>query len=130
MIKISFCLRRRTGLSHEEFLDYWKCVHGALVLQYKAVLRISRYTQFHGDFGPITSKLVAFRGSPAPYDGIAEICYENRSALETLGRDPAARAASRLLLEDEKRFVDLKNSPIFAGEEITLIGGKPGFPVS
>jgi len=122
MIKISFCLRRRTGLSHEAFLAYWKNDHGALVRQYRAVLRISRYIQFHGDFGPMTSKLIAFRGSPEPCDGIAEIWYESRSALETLGRDPAARAASRLLLEDEKRFVDLQNSPIFAGEEIELIG--------
>lgn len=126
MIKISFCLRRRTGLSHEQFLDYWQNDHGTLVRQYKAVLRISRYAQFHGDFGPITSKLIAFRGSPEPYDGIAEIWYESRSALESLGRDPAARDASRLLREDEKRFVDLKNSPIFAGEEIALISGKPG----
>lgn len=121
MIKISFCLRRRSGLSHEEFLRYWKHDHGALVQRYKEVLRITRYVQFHGDFGPMTSKLVAFRGSPEPYDGIAEIWYESRRALETLGQDPAARVASRLLWEDEKCFVDLENSPIFAGEEIELV---------
>ena len=121
MIKISFCLRRRSELTHEEFLDYWKNEHGSLVQQHKAVLRIARYIQFHGDFGPMTSKLIAFRGSPEPYDGIAEIWYESRGALETLGQDPAARTASRLLWEDEKRFVDLENSPIFTGEEIELV---------
>ena len=121
MIKISFCLRRLSELTHEEFFDYWKNEHGSLVQQHKVVLRIARYIQFHGDFGPMTSKLIAFRGSPQPYDGIAEIWYESRSALETLGQDPAARAASRLLWEDEKRFVDLENSPIFAGEEIELV---------
>ncbi len=118
MVKISFCLRRRAELTHQAFLDYWKNEHGALVQQHQAVLRIARYIQFHGEYGSLTSKLMAFRGSPEPYDGIAEIWYESRSALETLGQDPAARAASRLLLEDEKRFVDLKNSPIFAGQEI------------
>jgi hypothetical protein len=41
--------------------------------------------------------------------------------LETLGRDPAARAASRLLLEDERRFVDFSRSAIWAGEEHVLI---------
>jgi len=116
MIKISFCLRRRAGLTHEAFLDYWKNEHGALVQQHKAVLRIARYIQFHGDFGAMTTKLIAFRGSPEHYDGIAEIWYESRK-----GQDPAARAASRLLWEDEKRFVDLENSPIFAGEEIELV---------
>lgn len=126
MIKISFCLRRRAGLSHAEFLAYWKNEHGALVRQYRSVLRIAQYHQFHVDFGPLTSKLMAFRGSPEPYDGIAEIWYESRSALETLGQDPAARAASRLLREDEERFVDLPNSPIFAGEEIALLSSTPG----
>lgn len=122
MFKISFCLRRKPELSHEQFLRYWKNEHGALVLRHKEVLRIARYVQFHGDFGPITSKLAAFRGSPEPYDGIAEIWYESKHALETLGQDPAARDASRLLWEDEMRFVDLKNSPIFAGNEIELVG--------
>lgn len=125
MIKISFCLRRRSGLSHEEFLNYWKHDHGALVQQYKDVLRIARYVQFHGDFGAMTAKLTAFRGAPEPYDGIAEIWYESRSVLETLGQDAAARAASRLLWEDEKRFVDLANSPIFAGDEIELVSCQP-----
>lgn len=121
MIKIAFCLRRRAELTHEAFLDYWQNTHGPLVQQHKAALRITRYIQFQGDIGAMTSKLIAFRGSPEPYDGIAEIWYESRSALETLGQDPAARAASRLLREDEKRFVDLANSPIFAGEDIELV---------
>jgi hypothetical protein len=53
---------------------------------------------------------------------VAEIWYESREALETLGRDPAARAASRLLYEDEQRFVDSTRSPIWFGEEYSIIG--------
>jgi len=81
-----------------------------------------RYIQVHTDHGPFLEKLRAFRGSPEPYDGVAEIWYESGKALETLGHDPAASAASRLLYEDEKRFVDSTRSPIWFGEEHSIIG--------
>ena len=46
--------------------------------------------------------------------------------METLGGDPAARAASRELLEDERRFVDLSRSPIFLAEEYAIITADDG----
>ena len=83
--------------------------------------RASCYVQFHPDLGPLSARLSAFRNAPEPFDGIAEIWYENREALETLGMDPEARKASRQLLEDEKRFIDLSRSPIWAGKEKEII---------
>jgi hypothetical protein len=65
----------------------------------------------------------AFRSSPEPFDGIAEIWYADREALETLGRNPEARKASRELLEDERRFVDLTRSPIWVGVEKEIFSG-------
>lgn len=117
MVKIVFCLRRRIGMTPEEFLTYWYQVHAPLVQRYQKALRIVRYVQFHTDPGSLNAKLRGFRSSPEPYDGVAEIWYESREALKTLGRDPVARAASRALREDEARFVDLAGSPIFAGVE-------------
>jgi hypothetical protein len=96
-------------------------MHAPLVRKHQKALRIVRYIQFHSDFGPLTEKLRAFRNSPEPYDGVAEIWYESREALETLGKDSNARAASRELLEDEKQFVDLSRSPIWLGEEKVII---------
>ena len=80
-----------------------------------------RYVQVHTETSEMSERLRAFRGSPEPYDGVAEIWYESREALETLGRDPAARAASRMLLEDERRFVDTARSPIWIGDEHLVI---------
>lgn len=111
MVKIVFCLKRKSQLTHQEFPKYWYEVHAPLVRKHQKALRIVRYVQFHSDFGLLTEKLRAFRGSPEPYDGIAEIWYESREALETLAKDPDAREASRELLEDEKRFVDGPRSP-------------------
>ena len=121
-MKVIYCLRRLPSLSSEAFRKYWLEVHGPLVRANQRVLRIMRYIQVHTDHGPFLEKLRAFRGSPEPYDGVAEIWYESGKALETLGHDPAARAASRLLYEDEKRFVDSTRSPIWFGEEHSIIG--------
>jgi uncharacterized protein (TIGR02118 family) len=120
-MKLIYCLRRLPTLSLDEFQHYWFDVHGPLVLAHQVVLRIQRYIQVHTETGPLVDKVRAFRGSPEPYDGVAEIWYESREALETLGRDPEARGASRKLLEDERKFVDSARSPIWIGEERVVI---------
>lgn len=122
-MKVIYCLRRLPELSHEEFRRHWLDVHGPLVRAHQRELRIVRYIQVHTEYGPLLERLRAFRGSPQPYDGVAEIWYASREALETLGSDPAARAASRRLLKDEQRFVDSARSPIWIGEEHRIIAG-------
>lgn len=121
MVKIVFCLRRLPHLSVHEFQKHWYEIHAPLVRKHQKALHIVRYVQLHSDLGPLTEKLRGFRQSPEPYDGVAEIWYESREALEALGKDSSARAASRELLEDEKRFVDLSRSPIWIGEEKLIV---------
>jgi uncharacterized protein (TIGR02118 family) len=121
MIKIAFCLRRLSRLTHEEFLRYWYETHAPLIQKHQKVLRIVRYVQLHADLSALSDRLRVFRNSPEPFDGLAEIWYESHEALETLGKDPEARKASRELLEGEKRFVDLSQSPIWAGVEKEII---------
>lgn len=123
MIRIAFCLRRLPRLTHEEFLRYWYETHAPLVQKHQKVLRIVRYVQFHGDLSDLSDRLGVFRNAPEPFDGIAEIWYESYEALESLGKDPEARKASRELLEDERRFVDLSQSPIWAGVEKVIVSG-------
>jgi len=121
MIKVTFCLRRQPSLTVEEFQDHWFNRHGPLVQKHQRILRIVRYVQLYTDFGPMTERLRRFRGSPEPYDGIAEIWYESRESLEGLGRDPEARIASRELRDDEERFVDSIRSPIWIAKEREII---------
>jgi hypothetical protein len=123
-MKVIYCLRRLPALTPEQFQNHWLNVHGPLVRAHQRVLRITRYVQVHTSYGPLLDKLRGFRGSPEPYDGVAEIWYESRHALETLGGDPEARDASRKLLEDERRFVDSDRSPIFVAVEHVIIAAQ------
>jgi EthD domain len=119
MVKIVFCLRKLSHLTTEQFQRHWLDIHAPVVRKHHQVLRIARYVQFHSDFGPMEKKLRAFRNSPEPTTELRK--SGTKATLATLGKNSEARAASRELLEDEKRFVDHSRSPIWLGHEKAII---------
>lgn len=121
MIKLVFCLRRLPSLSREEFQRYWLDRHGPLVRSHAAVLGIRRYVQTHTLDGPATDALRASRGGPEPYDGVAELWWDDPDALAAATATPEGRAAGAALLEDERRFIDLARSPLFVARERPVI---------
>lgn len=120
MVHLIFCLRRLPSLSRAEFQRYWRQTHAPLVQQHAAVLGIRRYVQAHTINPAGTEGLAAVRHAPDPFDGVAEIWIDLES-LQALPTD-ARLAAGRALLEDEQRFIDLLNSPIFLAEDNVVIG--------
>jgi uncharacterized protein (TIGR02118 family) len=121
MLKLIFCLRRLPRLSRAEFQRYWLDVHGPLVRQHAAALRIHRYVQAHTLADPLNDALRATRGSDEAFDGVAELWWERRSDFEAATASEEGRAASLVLLEDEQRFIDHARSPLFLTEEHPLI---------
>ena len=121
MIKLVFCLRRKPGMTIEEFQRYWREVHAPLVKSHREALGILHYVQVHTDHGDLTQALTHVRKAPEPFDGVAELWYESREALANRGKDPASRAAGKALFEDEQQFIDHATSPIWIGEEIEVV---------
>lgn len=116
MIKLTFCLVRKPELTLEQFQDYWINTHAPLVASVKDVLRIRRYVQLHSYAPETSADTRRSRGGPEQYDGVAQLWWN--SFEDMASADPAAaRDAGRLLLEDEKRFIDLARSPLWWGEE-------------
>ena len=121
MIKITFCLTRKPGLSREEFQDYWFNKHAPLVKSHREALRIARYVQMHtGDY-EMTDIVRAARAdgklenAPDIYDGVAQLWW---NSIEDLMTDtPEAQAAGIALLQDEAKFIDFSKSPLWFGEE-------------
>ena len=122
MIKLSYCLRRLPELSRQEFQDYWLNRHGPLVRGHAAVLKIKRYVQLHTLDTPLNDVLREGRGGPDAFDGVAELWWENVDRLEQVFNDPEAEEPMRELLEDEKKFIDLANSPLWLAEERAIVG--------
>jgi hypothetical protein len=121
MIKLTFCLHRLPSLTREEFQAYWRGTHAPLVMTVKETLRIRRYVQLHAMPEVLEGDLRAARGGPAGYDGVAEIWWDGLEELSHIATDPGAIAAGRMLLEDERKFIDLARSPLFWGMEHTIV---------
>ncbi len=120
MLKLTFCLRRSPSLSLEEFQDYWLNKHGPLVRTLQPVLGMTRYVQLHRLRGDLADGMRRARRAPEPYDGVAELWWQSEETWRTASRNPEAREANRLLLEDEAKFIDLANSPLWLNREETI----------
>ena len=122
MIKLPFCLTRLPHLSREAFQDYWFKTHGPLVASVAETLQIRRYVQLHSLPAEASAALRASREAPGQYDGVAELWFDSLEALAANSERPEVRAAGALLLEDERRFIDLAKSPLWWGEEKPIVG--------
>ena len=120
MIKLTFALVRRPELTLEAFQTYWLETHGPLVASVREVLRIRRYVQLHSAPAEVSADIRRSRNGPGQYDGVAQLWFDSFEDLAVSARDPEAAKAGRMLLEDERKFIDLEKSPLWWGEEKVL----------
>jgi uncharacterized protein (TIGR02118 family) len=122
MIKLTFCLVRLPHLTREAFHAYWFEAHAPLVASVADILQIRRYVQLHSLPPEVSAGLRASRDSPEGYDGVAELWFDSLEAMAANSERPEAREAGRMLLEDERRFIDLPRSPLWFGRERVIVG--------
>jgi len=79
VIKLTYCLRRRPGISLDEFQRYWRDTHAPLVAERAETLGIRRYVQVHtSDLADVHAMLQRRNGgSPEPFDGVAELWFDS-----------------------------------------------------
>ena len=121
MIKLTFAVRRRSDIEPAEFHSYWRDRHGPLVRSLQPVLGIRRYVQTHRTETPFNDALRTSRNTLEPFDGVAELWWDDLDALAAATASPEGIAAGRTLLEDEARFIDLEGSSLWLGEEVEII---------
>ena len=126
MIRIVFVLRRKPGMTRDEFQDYWLRRHAPLVAGFTEDLQILRYVQTHTIDDPGIEAAQKARGGMEPhYDGVAELWWASEAELTEHLQTPQAQAASAALLEDEAKFIDLPNSPLWMAYEYPQINPVP-----
>lgn len=126
LLKLTYCLRKRPDLTHEEFYRYWKETHGPLVRDRAEILGIVKYQQVHTRHDPRRESSFHERngGTWETFDGIAEVWSDP-------GLRPADATAAQIaqasqdLLDDERNFIDLANSPMWLGEEHVFVDRLP-----
>jgi uncharacterized protein (TIGR02118 family) len=122
VIKLTFAVRRRDDVDVDEFHRYWRDEHGPLVRSFQATLGMLRYVQTHRLETPLNDVLRASRSALEPFDGTAELWWDDLDALTAASSTPEGLAAGQALLEDEARFIDLSRSALWLGEEVEIIG--------
>ncbi len=125
MFKTTYVLRRKPGMTLEDFQKYWLETHGPLVRKYAPKMGMVRYIQVHATPPPAERRRDPIRGDMAePYDGYAEWWIDPAKAT---GTDEERREAARVLAEDEANFIDFSRSCMTRGEEHYMVG--PATPV-
>ena len=103
MIKLVYCISKKSGLSDEEFFRYWENIHGPIGARIPGLRKFvqSRRLIVPGD-----------RHNPE-YDGMAELWFDDTAALLTARESPEWNASS----EDEVNFIDRDRVAYFVSEE-------------
>jgi uncharacterized protein (TIGR02118 family) len=112
-------------MTQEEFLKYWKEVHGPLIQRLAPTLRIRRYDQGYPVGNDVATVLASVRNAPEPFDGICSLWFDSLDDILESTSTKEGREAARELQADEARFIDLENSPIWLYEDATFVDEKP-----
>jgi len=108
MIKLFALMPRRPDLSPERFREHWRHTHAGHV---KRISTVRGYVQSY----PVE----ALAGvSTLPYDGIAEIWYEDRDAAEQTKTDPDYLDFAR---RDEPAFIDMQRHVLLVTRERVVL---------
>jgi uncharacterized protein (TIGR02118 family) len=108
MIKLIYCITRKTDLSVEEFQKHWRETHAPIAARIPGV---RRYVQNH------TLPELYIRGPVPAYDGAAEVWFDDIDSFRAALGTPEIAAAR----EDELKFIDHSRSALFITEEKPVV---------
>jgi hypothetical protein len=113
MKKLFGAMARKEGIPAQEFHDHYRHPHGTMGMQ---ISTLREYVQSH----QIDTDLLD--ESQRRFEAIAELWFDNGNDLLHFRTEPAMTS---YLNDDEGRFVDLKKTRLFIGEEEVLTS-QPG----
>ncbi|TDL16824.1 hypothetical protein BD410DRAFT_794923 [Rickenella mellea] len=113
-IRLTALIKKKEGMTSEEFTEYWSTNHGKIFTSLKAVKEnVVKYNQFHV-LPKVTEEFAALGMPMAPYDGAAEFWCEKKEDILALFGDEEYRKNA---VPDEHNFLDRSAVQILVGEE-------------
>jgi uncharacterized protein (TIGR02118 family) len=109
LVKAVTLVKRKPGMSVEAFQEYWRTRHADVVVKMPG---IRRYVQSH-------ARPSGYAKGELPYDGIAEMWFDDTAAMKGLRADPAYAAVHA----DEANFIDRARMALLITEEHVIVDG-------
>lgn len=126
MIEVVYCMRRKPGLSHEEFIAYWGKVHAPMVMANLHLLRLHGYERILPMPHPFSERVERRGRMQPPYDGIARLTWATEEDMQLAFSSQDALAVQRQLAADESHFVDSAASSRWIAHTVRQVaGGQP-----
>jgi uncharacterized protein (TIGR02118 family) len=111
MIKLMVMIKRKPGMSKEEFDRYWSGPHADQVLGCPDFVRhVRRYVQSH----VVTQDGIRLPWGVSEYDGQAELWFDSVEALNAAFNEPAFLAS---VGPDDEKFIDMAGCRLMVVEE-------------
>jgi hypothetical protein len=112
MLKQVVFLKRRPGMTMEEFIDYYENHHAKLGEKHMPLARryVRRYVR--PEKNPITGEVVEL-----DFDVIMEIWWDSRDDYEATMREVGKGETFRLFYEDEEKLFASHDNPVVTVEE-------------
>jgi hypothetical protein len=114
MFKIIALLKKKPGLSVEEFKAYYEqrhAPHGLPYLRGNCVRYIRRY------FQPLTNNPLPGDGKTCEYDGIMELWFKDRAQWEATMKLLSEPSVMQSIVEDERQLFDRDAIRMFVVDE-------------
>lgn len=122
-IKLVYLLRRKPGVSREDFQAYWRDKHGPFVAERSPQFGIRRYVQSHAFDNPLDAMMVQSRGTlDEGFDGVTEIWWDSLASFMAAAGTPDGAKAAQAFVDDEANFVDFSRSIAFFTREHVVYG--------
>jgi uncharacterized protein (TIGR02118 family) len=107
MIKLIYCITKKSDMTDEQFFHYWESVHGPIGARIPGLRRLVQSHRIR----------VAVDSKPADFDGLAELWFDDMAALLAARKAPEWLAST----EDEKNFIDHTKTAYFVSEEHEIV---------
>lgn len=114
-MKIVILIKKKPGMSREEFINYYETKHSVLgrrLLGHLWTKYVRNYPKSLMEYQPEESSV------DDSYDAITEIWLKDEAALEEMGRIINLPENNKIILEDEENFQDRTKTRLLVVEEV------------
>jgi hypothetical protein len=120
-VKVMFFLKRKVGLTPQQFRDHYESSHVKLAQKYIGHLIVG-YRRNYPQFATLNPSNVPAGSQPAPYDigydCITELWVKDEAALAEIGRIFSDPVTKPILAADELKFLQRDATVMIVSEEV------------